>query len=111
MNDAERAKLVERIVATWPAGPRGFVWFAVLGDLEHEQAVSAYEHLRRTALTPPTTGAYLDAYRQLTRPAHGWPRPADTGEPVSLAEYLERNPHDDAAVELARVRHPSSATS
>ena len=115
MTNDERAKLVERIVGTWPAGPRGFVWTSTLTELDVDLAAAAYEQCVRECVEhPPTPGKFLGVYWSLTRrnAPSDIPRPADTGPPVSLADYLERRNADELAelpADLQR-RHPSSGS-
>jgi hypothetical protein len=58
------AKLVERIIATWPTGPKGFIWTDVLRDLHPGPAAAAYRQLRDTEQRI-TIAQYKAAYRAL----------------------------------------------
>lgn len=109
MNGDERARLVERIVATWPNGPRGFVWTTVLAELDGDLATAAYERLvRELEHGYPTTGKFLATYWACRRPDYGPTRPEDTGPVVSMADYLARHPTGELAD--WRARHPSSSS-
>ena len=105
MNSAELAHLVERIVQTWPTGPRGRIWTEALASLDHEVALGVYEHLRDHDEKAPSVARFL-AIAASTQPQLGFDRPADTGEPISLDEYLRRHPDD--ALDQWRARHPSA---
>lgn len=116
MTDDERAKLVERIVGTWPAGPRGFVWTSTLAELELGPASAAYEQLVAECVTgPPTPGRFLSVYWTHARPrSYGFDRPEDTGAPVDLAVVVELDDLEPlrrlrrGEFDAAHARHPSS---
>lgn len=104
MNAEQLAHLVEDIVQTWPTGVRGRIWTAQLAHLDHDVASGVYEHLATHDEKPPSVARFL-AIAASTQPELGFDRPADTGEPISLNEYLRRHPED---TELLRTRHPST---
>lgn len=98
MTETEAAHLVNLLIGTWPAGPRGYVWRDVLRPLEHPIADLTYRQLRNHN-ERITVAEYLDAYtrhtdrrdaqnlfrqRQATRDIE----PAE--EEISLDEYLQR---------------------
>lgn len=100
MTPEQTAHLVERIVQTWPAGPRGRIWTEALSELEHVTALGVYEYLRDHDERPPSIARFLETYRSVT-PDYGWQTPDDTGPPVSLAEHLAR--HRDEHLERIRT--------
>jgi hypothetical protein len=116
MLDAERAKLVERIVGTWPAGPRGFVWTSTLAELDADLATAAYERLVVECVDhPPTPGRFLSTYWAVANPReYGFARPEDTGPVISPAEALELDDLEPlrrlkrGEFGASRTRHPSS---
>lgn len=72
MNTQECASLVERIIQTWPTGPRGRIWTELLTDLEPGTAGTAYIRLRNEhqGEKPPSTGTFMRTYRSLRTPAN-----------------------------------------
>lgn len=115
MTPAETAHLVDKIVQTWPTGPKGRIWTEVLGPLEARPADAAYRQLRDTETRPPTVGRFLEEYRHLTRPRAGIAIPEWTGPPVALAEVIDHRAELEPLRRLrageygARRRHPSSS--
>lgn len=89
----EIAKIVERITATWPTGTRGFVWTEALTDaaLPFHVLLGVYEHLRDThdERQPPSPARFRAIARDLTTAHRRNLKPAYTGPPISLDEYLE----------------------
>ena len=74
MDATQRAQLVDRIVTTWPNGPKGIIWTETLVDhdeITFTAALDVYKHLRDTAerRDPPSVAAFLATWR--TR----WHRP------------------------------------
>lgn len=63
MTQREAFGAAERIVKTWPNGPRQSVWSEVLIELEEAPARKAYEHLRDFTERPPSVAAFLADYR------------------------------------------------
>ena len=107
MNSSDLAHLVEHIIATWPTGPRGFIWTEALADLEHPVALGIYEYLRDHDERPPSVSRFLAVYHSTT-PDYGWQPPVDSGPSIGLDEYFARvrvrveRGDPDAADELAR---------
>jgi hypothetical protein len=67
MNETEAKKLTERIVGTWPASPKGFVWTETLLGLDFGPALAAVGQLTRTHdETRLSVPRFLAAYRVVT---------------------------------------------
>jgi hypothetical protein len=62
VNDDEARKLATRIIDTWPAGSKGYVWRDVLVELDATLAGVAYRRCARTASRAPAPADFLDAY-------------------------------------------------
>lgn len=93
MNQAETAHLVERIVQTWPNGPKGRIWTEALSELpDPGRAGTAYVRLRNECEHPPTIARFLAVYRSLDTYT-GWGRQLpnyEAYEAISFAEYIAR---------------------
>jgi hypothetical protein len=63
MTSDDAARLVNLIVATWPTGPKAYVWTQTLAELDNGPANQAYRDLRDTA-ERITIAAYQDRYRR-----------------------------------------------
>lgn len=92
MNETEAKKLTERIVGTWPASPKGFVWTEVLLPLDAYTARAAVDQLTREHEESRLPVArYLAVYLALVRrDTVTDPRPEPDGPAMSFAEYLSR---------------------
>lgn len=103
MTDHELAHLVERIVATWITGPRGFVWTSYLRKLDHDRAVRTYEVLA-PSVERITIARFLDEYDAMLRREQ--PRDfehPDYSDAISLDEAIALL--DGSAVEgLRKIR-------
>jgi hypothetical protein len=62
VNSDDTARLVNLIIATWPTGPKAYVWTNTLADLDATPANRAYLALRDTT-ERITVAAFLSAYR------------------------------------------------
>lgn len=106
MTPSETAHLVERIVQTWPTGPRGRIWTETLEDLDAGRAGTAYVRLRNECEQPPSPGRFMAVYRSLDTERHEWHRP-DYSNAISFDEYFAKliarvnRGEDGAAEELA----------
>lgn len=63
MTQREATELAERIIKTWPSGPRQGIWFDVLSECERGTAAAAYVHLRDTVDRAPSIAAFRAQYR------------------------------------------------
>ena len=97
MNETETATIVERIVGTWPNGPRGFVWTEAFNDhpeVESRTAGAAYRALRDGGLPSHeriTIARFLAEERRQRgyQPAATPTAPvADDGPVMSFDEYI-----------------------
>jgi hypothetical protein len=93
MDPTQRAQLVDRIVTTWPHGPKGAIWTETLTDhpeLTFGEALDVYKHLRDTVeRNPPTVAVFLATWRaRHQHPADDLVQAQVDGPPMSLAEYL-----------------------
>ena len=105
MSPADCASIVQRITASWPAGPKGWIWTNALTPLDAQGAQCAYERLLASAIRPPSVAEFMTEYRRVTQPPSTLRPPAETGPPVALAEILDRLPADArAAIEHRRNR-------
>ena len=94
MDATQRAQLVDRIVTTWPNGPKGVIWTEALTDhdeITFTAALDVYKHLRDTAErnNPPSIALFLATWRarwQHTRVEYV--QPADYGPVMSFDEYI-----------------------
>jgi hypothetical protein len=62
MIESDRARLVNLLTSTWPAGVKGYVWTDTLGPLDHALAHSAYVELRDHEDRPPSVARFVAAY-------------------------------------------------
>lgn len=94
MNQTETAHLVERIIQTWPTGPKGRIWTEVLNELpDTERANIAYIKLRAESEHAPTCARFLAMYHATAPSPEFWPEPReprDTPEAISFTEYIGR---------------------
>ena len=94
MDATQRAQLVERIVTTWPNGPKGAIWTETLADhdeITFTAALDVYKHLRDTAerRDPPSVAAFLATWRtRWHRPEQTTAPVADDGPVMSFDEYI-----------------------
>jgi hypothetical protein len=92
MNETEAKKLTERIVGTWPASPKGFVWTEELLALDASIARAAITQLTREHdESRLAVSRFLAVYRAIdARGNTGRPHPDTPGDgPVmSFDEYL-----------------------
>lgn len=87
MNRDETAGLVNRIVSTWPTGPKGHIWTEVLGDLDRDLAETAYRRLRAEHERPPAAATFLATYGSLDRRApQSAAAAAETDEAMPLSD-------------------------
>ena len=63
MTADECARIVNLVVSTWPAGPKGHAWTEAIRDLAYADARAAYESVRDVEDRPPSIARYLAAYR------------------------------------------------
>jgi hypothetical protein len=123
MTGEELANIVNRLVATWPAGVRGHIWTAELAHLDPGPARRTIDQLARSDDRPPSVARFLDVYRAVTTPLSGIPKPTDTGPAVALDEVMSKlewqasTGDHDAVTQLdtwrrlkagAVTRHPSA---
>lgn len=67
MNDEQARHFAQRMIETWPTGPRRNVWRDIALKLhDHDAARSAYAELERTAAYI-STAQFHDAYTAITR--------------------------------------------
>jgi len=89
MTPTETAHLVERIVQTWPTGPRGRIWTEALEPLDAGRAGTAYARLRASEEHPPSIARFMAVYRSLdTARGAEWHR--DYSNAISFNEYYTR---------------------
>lgn len=112
----ECGRLVERFVATWPAGVRGAVWTDVLRPLDYDMAKAVYLRLRDNAHRPPSIAEFRDGYafvqRQRRRAVEDrqarLPFPTEVvhapDDPLALAAYARGLTHGRADLEAIRRR-------
>jgi hypothetical protein len=112
----EAARLVNRIVSTWPTGPKGHIWTEVVLELDATLADQAYRRLRAEHERAPAVATYLAAYKALRAErrrqadAHHVEAALDPDELIPLSEYLRRLTaraeagDTDAADDLSRWR-------
>ena len=92
MNETEAKKLTERIVGTWPASPKGFVWTEELLPLDASTAHAAVTRLvREHEESRLPIARFLAVYRAIDKQNH--PRRHDTvahddGPTMSFDEYI-----------------------
>ena len=83
----------QRIVGTWPASPKGFIWTEQLLELDAGIARAAVDQLTREHEESRLPVArYLAVYRAITN-AGNTDRHTDNGRPadaISFAEYVAR---------------------
>jgi hypothetical protein len=94
MNETEAKKLTERIVGTWPASPKGFVWTEVLLPLDATVARVAVDRLTREheearLAVARFLAVYLAAVRNAGTDEPRHPEP-DDGPVMSFAQYQSR---------------------
>jgi len=76
LTQREATELAERIVKTWPTGPKQGIWFDVLGELgDYAIAWATYVHLRDTVERAPSIAAYKAEYRRRLHDMRGAPPP------------------------------------
>lgn len=89
MTDDEARKLAQRIIDTFPNGPKAYVWRDALQHLDPGPAARAYRILVDEAEKTPTIARFKAHYHALTRTDAPtmirW-----TGNEISLDEYLRR---------------------
>jgi hypothetical protein len=95
MDPTQRAQLVDRIVTTWPHGPKGMIWTETLADhpeIGFGEALDVYKHLRDSIeRNPPTVAVFLATWRaRHHRPEPVAQRSADDGPTMSFTEYITR---------------------
>jgi hypothetical protein len=66
MTSDDAARLVNLLVATWPTGPKAYVWTQTIGDLDAAPANRAYAELRDN-VERVTVAAFLTRYRAQLR--------------------------------------------
>ena len=125
MNETEIATIVERIVGTWPNGPRGFVWTEAFNDhpeVESRTAGAAYRALRDGGLPSHeriTIARFLAEERRQRgyQPAATPTAPVpDDGPTMSHDEFITRliwraNSGDHAAGEQLDIEAVNAARS
>ena len=120
MDATQRAQLVDRIVTTWPNGPKGMIWTETLVDhdeITFTAALDVYKHLRDTAerRDPPSVAAFLATWRtRWHRPEQTTAPVADDGPTMSHDEYITRliwraNSGDHAAGEQLDIEAVNAA--
>lgn len=107
MTEDDARKHAQRMIDTFPNGPKAYVWRELFNDLDGAIAHGAYHALIKTAPKAPTPGQFMEHYRaQMPRAEARITRSDPDG--ISLAEYLERvttravNGNHDAVAELER---------
>jgi hypothetical protein len=95
MDATQRAQLVDRIIGTWPNGPKGGVWTEAFDDhdeITFAQALDVYKHLRDTSErnNPPSIAAYLATWRNRHHRPPATTAPVDDGPEISFNQYIER---------------------
>jgi hypothetical protein len=93
MNETDAKKLTERIVGTWPASPKGFVWTEELLTLDAaiaRAAIAQLTHEHDEARLP--VSRFLAVYRAIRdqgNTGRRHPHDHDTdGPPMSFDEYI-----------------------
>lgn len=79
MTNDDCNRLVNLIVATWPTGPKAYVWTQKLAELDPAPANRAYLELRDT-LERITIPAFLASYERATGRARRRPDPVPSCE-------------------------------
>lgn len=87
MNEYEVHHLVENIIATWPAGPRGRIWTELLKPLDHARAHTAYIRCRNDQPTI-TTATFIATYRACSEPAPP-PRALEDADVCTFARGIQ----------------------
>jgi len=92
MNSDDCSHLVNVITATWPTGPKAYVWTQTIARLDASLATQAYAYLRDHEARI-TIADYLEQYRRLEvraaeRAAATEATIPDAG--LGLPEYLDR---------------------
>lgn len=67
MTPNEVGRMVQLLIATWPAGVRGYVWTDVLTPMQHDLAHATYLGLRRHSDKPPSVAKFEEEYRARQR--------------------------------------------
>jgi len=94
MDESHRAQLVNRIVTTWPNGPKGPIWTEALTDhyeVTFAEALDVYKHLRDTVErnNPPSIALFLATWRaRWQRPPVVYARADDHTPTTSFDEYI-----------------------
>jgi hypothetical protein len=102
-------RLAIRYKNIWRGGPATEELREQFTKMQADTLDTVLDELARSLEHPPTL-AQLWREHDATRPLdYGWPRPTDTGPPISLADYIARHPDDEALATIKR--HPSSALS
>lgn len=109
MNAADAAHLVERIVQTWPSGPRGRIWTEAFADLDAGTAGSAYVRMRNDhdSDRPPSIGQFMAMYRSLKTKHNTDADPEhcpSCGRDGAVTYWVERNGHH-VRYSAARCQH------
>lgn len=89
MTEDEARKLAQRLVDTWPNGPKAYIWRDALIDLEPHYAAATYRRLL-TEHDKPTVARFHAEYHALNRPADNTLPFQQATDVISLTEYLER---------------------
>jgi hypothetical protein len=117
MNADDAARLVNLLVATWPGGPKAYVWTQALEALDAPAANRAYARLRDTAKSITVAG-FREVYDTASRPAPGGRRYEPTagcvhcggtgfepGEPIY--ETVLGEPHEYTTLQPCRCTRPA----
>jgi len=83
MTNDDAARLVNLLVATWPTGPKAYVWTQAVNELDAAGANRAYAKLRDTA-ERVTVASFLEAYRALRTPTE-----ARRHDPSATCEHCD----------------------
>jgi uncharacterized protein (DUF2267 family) len=94
----EANQLAIRYKNIWRGGPATEELREQFSKMDSDALERVVDRLARTLEHPPTLAQLWHEHDGSRRPDYGWPRPEDTGPPISLADYLARHPDDRATL-------------
>jgi len=120
MTSDDTARLVNLLVATWPTGPKAYVWTQAIADLDAAGANRAYARLRDT-VDRVTVASFLETHRAQRSPTEARRRdPSETCEHCAGTGYEPGPPeyetvygeqHEYSTLVPCRCTQPARAAS
>lgn len=106
MTDDQANRYAIRYKNIWHGGPNTEELRHQFTKMDADTLATTFDRLARHE-HPPSIATIWHTYQANTPTRYGWPRPTDTGPPISLDDYLTHHP-DDTTLTTIKARHPSS---